>query len=174
MPTTTSSLKVSLGLAFSIEARVPFLDYRLVEWAFSLPPALKIDKARTKAVLRDAMKGTLVERVRERQDKKGYPTPFSQWVRTTHRAWLDALVINERGLTDQARVRAMLDQHRAGQEDHGFRLFQLATLEIFCRRYIDGALELEPPPVGAKLTCLAAQSRQHATEAGVTGADPPG
>ncbi len=45
------------SMAFSIEARVPFLDYRVAELAFRLPPAVKLDAGRTKGVVRDAMRG---------------------------------------------------------------------------------------------------------------------
>jgi asparagine synthase (glutamine-hydrolysing) len=60
------------SMAHSIEARVPFLDHRLVEFAFSLPDHLKINGARTKHVLREAMAGVLPESVRTRKDKLGF------------------------------------------------------------------------------------------------------
>jgi asparagine synthase (glutamine-hydrolysing) len=60
------------SMAHSIEARVPFLDYRLVELLFSLPGDLKINGARTKYVLREAMTGVLPESVRTRKDKLGF------------------------------------------------------------------------------------------------------
>ena len=69
-------------MAFSIEARVPFLDHRLVEYAFSLPPSQKIRDGVTKVVLRNAMKGILPEQVRTRMGKLGFSTPESIWLRT--------------------------------------------------------------------------------------------
>ncbi len=60
----------------SIEARVPFLDYRIVEFLFSLPEELKIRGVTTKHILREAMKGILPEAVRTRKDKMGFkPNP---------------------------------------------------------------------------------------------------
>jgi asparagine synthase (glutamine-hydrolysing) len=71
------------AMAFSIEARIPFLDYRLVEYAFSLPSSQKIRDGVTKVVLRNAMKGILPENVRTRMGKLGFSTPESIWLRTT-------------------------------------------------------------------------------------------
>jgi asparagine synthase (glutamine-hydrolysing) len=70
------------SMAHSVEARLPFLDYRLVEFAFSLPDEFKIRNAKTKAVLRDALKGYLVEEVRLRKDKMGFVTPEPLWYKT--------------------------------------------------------------------------------------------
>ncbi|MBK7410533.1 MAG: hypothetical protein IPJ40_22215 [Saprospirales bacterium] len=67
---------------FSIEARVPFLDYRLVERTLLLPDNLIIQKGMTKHVLREAMKGTLPEQIRMRRDKVGFETPEAEWFRT--------------------------------------------------------------------------------------------
>ncbi|KAB2903302.1 MAG: asparagine synthase (glutamine-hydrolyzing) [Anaerolineae bacterium] len=68
------------SMAFSIEARVPFLDYRLVEFAFSTSADAHIRNGWTKVLLRDAMKGILPEKIRLRRDKEGYTTPQSRWL----------------------------------------------------------------------------------------------
>lgn len=67
-----------IGMAFSIEARLPFMDYRLVNYAFSLPNFYKINQAWTKYVLRQSMNELLPHEVAYRKDKKGFPTPFFQ------------------------------------------------------------------------------------------------
>jgi asparagine synthase (glutamine-hydrolysing) len=69
------------SMAHSVESRVPFLDYRLVEFAYSLDDTLKIQQGQTKAVLREAMRGILPEPIRTRQDKMGFVTPELQWMR---------------------------------------------------------------------------------------------
>jgi asparagine synthase (glutamine-hydrolysing) len=70
------------SMAHSIEARVPFLDHRLVEFVVGLPDELKLSQGLTKRVLRDAMKGVLPESVRMRTDKLGFVTPEERWVRS--------------------------------------------------------------------------------------------
>lgn len=69
------------SMAHSVEARVPFLDYRLVEFVLGLPDDYKISGGETKRVLREGMRGTLPERVRTRVDKLGFVTPEEVWLR---------------------------------------------------------------------------------------------
>ncbi len=68
------------SMTFSVEARVPFLDYRLVEFAFSLPVSYKIHNGWTKWILREAMRDILPDQIRLRRDKLGFPTPNKQWL----------------------------------------------------------------------------------------------
>jgi asparagine synthase (glutamine-hydrolysing) len=70
------------SMAFSVESRVPFLDHRLVEFAFALPSDIKFRGGYTKRVLRDAMDGLLPEPVRMRARKMGFATPELQWQTT--------------------------------------------------------------------------------------------
>ena len=67
------------SMAFSVEARVPFLDHRLVEFAFSLPSDLKFRGGYTKRVLRDGMAGKLPDALRLRKRKMGFATPEQTW-----------------------------------------------------------------------------------------------
>jgi asparagine synthase (glutamine-hydrolysing) len=72
------------SMAFSLESRVPFLDYRLVEFVYSLPSSFKIRKGFTKAILRDSLKGILPNSVRLRKSKLGFATPEKRWMKETH------------------------------------------------------------------------------------------
>lgn len=65
-----------IGMTFYIKTRFLFLDYKLINFIFSLGMSNKIRKGWSKAILRDAIKGILHEEVRSRRDKKGYPTPI--------------------------------------------------------------------------------------------------
>lgn len=69
------------SMAFSIESRVPFLDYRLVEFIYSLSDEQKIRNGQTKWVLRQALKGILPDKIRNRQDKIGFATPEEVWMK---------------------------------------------------------------------------------------------
>lgn len=69
------------SMAHSVESRIPFLDYRLVEFVLGLPTEFKISGAVTKRVLRESMHGVLPEPVRTRMDKMGFVTPEEVWVR---------------------------------------------------------------------------------------------
>jgi asparagine synthase (glutamine-hydrolysing) len=112
--TTGSSLQSLLryedrnSMAFSVEARVPFLDYRLVELAFAMPGSTKVRDGMTKVVLREAMRGILPERIRQRHDKIGFATPEGQWFRTAGREYMSDVFASrsfaERGYFDARRV----------------------------------------------------------------------
>jgi asparagine synthase (glutamine-hydrolysing) len=67
------------SMAFSVEARVPFLDSRLVEFIFQLPSTVKVQGGFTKRVMRDAMAGILPEKIRWRVSKLGFATPEQTW-----------------------------------------------------------------------------------------------
>ena len=71
------------SMAFGVEARVPFLDYRLVEMSFALPDRLKVGEGRTKVVLRRAMNGRLPRSVVDRRDKMGFVAPQAAWTSRT-------------------------------------------------------------------------------------------
>ncbi|MCB9294268.1 MAG: asparagine synthase (glutamine-hydrolyzing) [Lewinellaceae bacterium] len=75
------------SMAFSIESRVPFLDYRLVEFVLSLPPEFIFYKGERKRVLRESMKGTLPEPIRKRQDKMGFVSPEEIWLKNDAKPW---------------------------------------------------------------------------------------
>lgn len=69
------------SMVFSLEARVPFLDYRLVEGTLALPSDKLIHNGTTKHILREAMRGRLPEQIRNRMDKIGFETPSDKWFR---------------------------------------------------------------------------------------------
>lgn len=68
------------SMAWSVESRVPFLDYRLVEFAINLPVGYKLRDGRTKAVLRQGLRGIVPDKVLDRRDKMGFVTPQSRWM----------------------------------------------------------------------------------------------
>lgn len=69
------------SMAFTLESRLPFMDYRLVEWAMSLPTELKIKGIASKRVLREMAKPFIPSAVAERTDKMGFITPQELWQR---------------------------------------------------------------------------------------------
>ena len=73
--------------AWGLENRCPFLDHRLVEFAFGLPPGLKLKEFRTKYLLRKALRGVVPDAIIDRRDKKGLVVPFRQWLAGPLRKW---------------------------------------------------------------------------------------
>jgi asparagine synthase (glutamine-hydrolysing) len=131
------------SMAHSIEARVPFLDHRLVEYAFTLPPQQKIHDATTKVVLRNALKGALPEVVRQRHDKMGFVAPEREWLAHALREWVYD-VVNSRSFCariyfDPVQIKAALADHMAGRRDLTKLAWRWLNLELWLRQMIDGA-----------------------------------
>jgi asparagine synthase (glutamine-hydrolysing) len=98
------------SMAVSLESRVPLLDYRIIEYMATLPPADKIPERVPKAILREVAKPLLPERIVRRDDKTGFPVPYREWIAgqlapqvrevLTSEASLDRGVFNPRVLRD--------------------------------------------------------------------------
>jgi asparagine synthase (glutamine-hydrolysing) len=129
------------SMAHSLEARVPFLDYRFVELCFSLPPRQLIDRGMTKVVLRRALGDLLPPVVRDRVDKLGFVTPEARWFREGLGAFAADVFASQafadRGLVDPAAARRRLEGHRAGRLDAGFELWRVLNLELWARTFLD-------------------------------------
>ena len=129
------------SMAHSLEARVPLLDHRLVELAFSLPGDELIRRGETKSVLRRALADLLPPEVRNRRDKLGFVTPEAGFLR----AELGALAADvfasrsfaERGFVDAVAARRRLERHRRGELDAGMELWRVLNLELWAQRFLD-------------------------------------
>jgi asparagine synthase (glutamine-hydrolysing) len=128
-------------MTHSIEARVPFLDYRLVELLFSLDGGHLIERSRTKAILRRALNDLLPPSVRERTDKLGFVTPEAAWFRgelgTLATDVFASQSFRERGFVDATAARTRLERHRRGEINAGFELWRALNLELWARAYLD-------------------------------------
>jgi asparagine synthase (glutamine-hydrolysing) len=129
------------SMAHSLEARVPLLDYRLVELAFSLPGGELIRGGRTKSVLRRALGDLLPPAVAGRTDKLGFVTPEGRWLRGPLGDVAGDVFASrpfvERGWVAAGAARRRLERHRAGEVDAGFELWRALNLELWARRFLD-------------------------------------
>ena len=127
---------------FSIESRVPFLDYRLVEATLSQPVDRFIHKGTTKAILRDAMEGIIPEQIRHRKDKTGFQTPEDEWFRTDkYRNYIRELLQSEsfrsRGIINSQKALAYYDMHLNKKINISKEIWKWINLEVWYREYID-------------------------------------
>jgi asparagine synthase (glutamine-hydrolysing) len=129
------------SMAHSLEARVPFLDHRLVELAFSLPGGELIRNGRTKDVLRRALDDLLPQSVAARRDKLGFVTPERRWFRGALGAFAEEVFATERfaerGFVNAPAARRRLAHHRAGDVDAGMELWRVLNLELWARQFLD-------------------------------------
>ena len=131
-----------MSMAASVEARVPLLDYRIVEFALSLPPAMKLRGGRTKQILRRAVAGRLPPAVLQ-QPKRGFSIPLKNWLRGPLRPMLTDLLaperVRRRGLFRPQCLERWMAEHLAGQANHSHRLWGLMVLELWQQRVLDPA-----------------------------------
>ncbi|MCC6531341.1 MAG: asparagine synthase (glutamine-hydrolyzing) [Burkholderiales bacterium] len=136
------------SMAHSVEARVPFLDHRLVTLAHGLPANWKMRGGWNKYLLRESMRNRIPEPVRSRAVKFGFPVPMHQWLSgPLHQALTDQLTsreARERGIYDMNRVLRDLERFRRGEIDVAMKLFRVAQFEAWA------ALAGEPSRVAAR------------------------
>jgi asparagine synthase (glutamine-hydrolysing) len=129
------------SMAHSLEARVPFLDYRLVELMFSLPPNELINQGMTKSILRRALGDLLPPVVRDRVDKVGFVTPEGRFLREAlgdlAADMFASASMRDRGWVDVTAAQDRLARHRRGEIDAGFELWRALNLELWARRFLD-------------------------------------
>jgi asparagine synthase (glutamine-hydrolysing) len=126
----------------SLEARVPFLDYRLVEKVLSLPDEWIIKEGMTKHILREAMKGTLPEEIRLRRDKMGFDTPEDEWFRTpAFQEYMKNLIhsrsFGSRRIIDPQRVEHIYARHLNQRGNFSKEIWKWIHLENWYREFID-------------------------------------
>jgi len=128
------------SMAHSIESRVPLLDNDVIDFALTLPAAMKIKRGRRKHVLKDVAAQFLPAGLIDRP-KQGFGVPLDVWFRGSLRElFADTLLSSralQRGYFDPAFVRRVVHEHVSGTRDHAFRLWQLVVLERWHQQYVD-------------------------------------
>ncbi|MDQ2854153.1 MAG: asparagine synthase (glutamine-hydrolyzing) [Chloroflexota bacterium] len=130
------------SMAFGREVRLPYLDHRLVELAFTLPWEMKLRRGLTKRVLRESMRDYLPASVRGRTDKVGFAPPQAAWLRGPLREWAEDLLASarfaEREWNDAPVVRARWRAFRDGEDRLGADVWRFLSVEAWARCFLDG------------------------------------
>jgi len=131
------------SMAHSVESRTPFLDYRLVEFLFSIPRVQKMRKGVTKYVLREAMKGIIPETVRNRRDKMGFYPYLDNWLRTELKPLIKEVLtsrtLKNRPYLNPGQVLQKVELYLKGNANIGKHVWRWINLELWMRQFIDGA-----------------------------------
>ena len=129
-----------ITMATSVEARVPFLDHHLVEYALGVPRSLKVEGTSGKHILKRALEDILPRDLLYTR-KRGFGAPVREWFRSALGELFDSHVLNstlrKRDLLDYDFVSRMLTQHRNQSKDWGFHLWALLNLSLWYERWID-------------------------------------
>ena len=121
-----------MSMAASLEARVPYLDYRIVEFALSLPPELKMKGFNTKVLLKKTFWNDLPREV-QRRDKQGFSIPIKNWIRGELKPMMLDLLsekrIREQGFFRPDTISRLVREHLEGAENHSHQLWALMVFE---------------------------------------------
>ncbi len=129
-----------MSMATSLEARVPLLDHKLIEFVTNIPTELKLKNLETKYIFRKAIGGIVPQEILNRP-KQGFGVPLNEWINLQlkdriHETLSDKTTL-ERGFFDAKYIKVLLDEHAKKRRDHSYSLWILYILELWQRRFLD-------------------------------------
>jgi len=146
-----------MSMAHSIEARVPLLDHKLVEFASTVPAELQLRKGRTKDLFKRALRGILPDEILDRP-KHGFAVALGGWFRGQLGPVVRDLLLSDtcrrRGILNTAYIERLIRGHEQGQQ-LDFHLWTLISFELWCRTFLDRPAA---KPVGKFLRTSAPQA----------------
>jgi asparagine synthase (glutamine-hydrolysing) len=129
-----------ITMATSVEARVPFLDHHLVEYAMGLPPAMKVNGKTGKYILKRALE-TILPQDLLYSKKRGFGAPIREWFRgSAGDEFCDRLLnspIKKRDFFDYKFIERILAEHRSGKHEWSFHLWVLLNVSLWYEHWID-------------------------------------
>ncbi|MCA1633285.1 MAG: asparagine synthase (glutamine-hydrolyzing) [Acidobacteria bacterium] len=130
-----------MSMAASLEARVPLLDHRLIEFVTRVPSSLKIRGLETKYLLKRAVSDLVPAEILNRP-KQGFGVPIEQWINQQLRDRVRGTLLEplslQRGFAEPRYVELLFDEHERGRRDHSTELWALFVLELWHRQFVDG------------------------------------
>jgi asparagine synthase (glutamine-hydrolysing) len=140
MPALNLDTTDKTSMAANLEVRVPFLNHELVSLTERIPADLKIKGLKRKYILKKAVEKVLPKEVIWRK-KAGFSAPIRSWIRTGLKPLIEDLLseesINKRGIFNSREVRKIIELNQMGKEDYNLQVFQLLTLELWFREFLD-------------------------------------
>jgi asparagine synthase (glutamine-hydrolysing) len=157
-----------MSMAHSIEARVPLLDHKLVEFAATIPPELKLKGKTTKYIFKKAMEGILPLNILHRP-KRGFAIPLAHWFRGQLNSYVRDLLLSrsslQRGLFRKSYIERLIEMNDRGRS-LDLQLWTLITFELWCRRFLDEGSICRSVPAAARRNFRTRVERARAHEAG--------
>jgi asparagine synthase (glutamine-hydrolysing) len=130
-----------MSMATSLEARVPFLDHRLVEYAAKIPSRVKFPGGKKKYLLKKGLEPLLDHDLLYRK-KAGFNVPKNQWLRSELRELVGDTLAPQRlqrhGLLDPAVVERLLGEHQKRRADHSFAIWSVLIFQLWYDRFVAG------------------------------------
>jgi asparagine synthase (glutamine-hydrolysing) len=128
------------SMAASVEVRVPFIDREVVQTALQIAGSLKYKKKQGKYILKKVAEKYLPHSIVYRP-KASFGAPIRSWISHDLKPLTDELLserqVKARGLFNYDFIKQLIDEDRKGAADHAYRIYQLITLELWLRQYVD-------------------------------------
>ncbi len=128
------------SMAASVEIRVPFIDKEIVELAMRIPGNYKYNNGESKSILKKMAEKYLPHEIIYRP-KSSFGAPIRSWISSDLRPMVDELLsrsnIQKRGFFQYQYIEKLINDDRSGKEDNAYRIYQLLTLELWCREFLD-------------------------------------
>jgi len=119
------------AMSTSLETRCPYLDGRVIEYAWRLPQAMRVHGRTGKPVLRQILDRHIPRSLYERP-KQGFAIPLDRWLRSNLREWAEGLLapeaLHDAGILSHGPIRTLWDEHQSGRRNHGARLWNVLML----------------------------------------------
>ncbi len=128
------------SMAASVEVRVPFIDKQLINFAMSIPGNFKFFNKQSKYILKKIAEKLLPNKIIYRP-KASFGAPIRSWISGDLKDMVDEYLsednINKRKIFNYSKVRDMIEKDRLGKEDNAYKIYQLLTLELWFKAYLD-------------------------------------
>jgi asparagine synthase (glutamine-hydrolysing) len=149
-----------MSMAVSLEARVPLLDHKLIEFVCTrIPASMKMKGLETKHILKRAMADEIPAEILHRP-KQGFGVPIKDWINRQLRARIRETLTEprtiQRGYVEPRYVNVLLDEHERGRRDHSGELWALLMLELWQRQFIDRSRVMFTPEADQQLAPMVA------------------
>lgn len=146
----------AIPMAHSIEGRLPFMDYRLVEFVCRLPGRFKLRHGYSKYLLRESMKNILPTSLTTDRYKRGFDTPVGKWFEEQSDEIVKPVLLSkacrDRGLFDLDRIQSLMKSHQSGRVDFTSQIYRWTVTELWFQQFMDKRQEVEDAQPGTQLS----------------------
>ena len=127
-----------MSMLVSLEARVPFLDHKLVEFAATIPPHILVQKNDPKYLLKKAAERLIPKKVIYRP-KMGFAVPIADWLRNEWKEISKDLVLSDhssvKSYFNPLFIERIFDEHKTSRRNHDYLIWTLMVLEMWCKKH---------------------------------------
>ena len=128
-----------MSMAHGLEARVPFLDYRLIEFVATIPSNFKLKNGDMKYILKKTMMPYLPKSIQERKDKMGFPIPLNSWLKNELKEFVTDIFSSQKAMQREFIDNSGVMQKLQSEGQFGRNIWGLLSLELWQQEFHDRA-----------------------------------